>query len=106
MRIAIIKNGRVVNIVQAEQEWMDDVVPSQGESLLDISSDTTGISIGWNYDGVLFSSPAAETTYAQLRAAAYPPIAEQLDMQFKDAMNGTTVWADTIAAIKAKYPKV
>lgn len=48
----------------------------------------------------------APLTYAQLRAAAYPPIAEQLDMQFKDAMNGTTVWADTIAAIKAKYPKV
>lgn len=47
----------------------------------------------------------APLTYAQLRAAAYPPIAEQLDMQFKDAMNGTTVWADTIAAIKEKYPK-
>lgn len=44
-------------------------------------------------------------TYVQLRVEAYPPITEQLDMQFKDTVNGTTVWADTIAAIKAKYPK-
>lgn len=46
-----------------------------------------------------------DPTYAQLRAAAYPPIADQLDMQFKDALNGTTTWVDAIAAVKAKYPK-
>lgn len=43
--------------------------------------------------------------YQRKRASEYPPIAEQLDMQYWDSVNGTTVWADTIAAIKAKYPK-
>lgn len=43
--------------------------------------------------------------YQHLRAAAYPSLTEQLDMQYWDSINGTTVWADTIAAIKAKYPK-
>ena len=45
------------------------------------------------------------TEYQRLRAAAYPSLTEQLDMQYWDSINGTTVWADTIAAIKAKYPK-
>lgn len=43
--------------------------------------------------------------YQRDRASAYPSIQEQLDMQYWDAVNGTTVWQDTIQAIKAKYPK-
>jgi len=43
--------------------------------------------------------------YKDQRAQAYPPIAEQLDMQYWDKLNGTTTWADAIAATKAKYPK-
>jgi hypothetical protein len=44
--------------------------------------------------------------YQRDRAFAYPSIPEQLDMQYWDSVNGTTVWQDTINAIKAKYPKV
>jgi hypothetical protein len=43
--------------------------------------------------------------YATLRAAEYPDLATQLDMQYWDEINGTTVWHDTIQAIKDKYPK-
>jgi hypothetical protein len=39
------------------------------------------------------------------RAAAYPSIQEQLDMQYWDSVNGTTTWADAIAAVKAAHPK-
>ena len=39
------------------------------------------------------------------RAAAYPSIQDQMDMQYWDAVNGTTTWKDKIAEIKAKYPK-
>ena len=35
----------------------------------------------------------------------YLPIEEQLDMQYWDAVNGTTTWKDHVAAVKAKYPK-
>ena len=35
----------------------------------------------------------------------YAPIGDQLDMQYKDAVNGTTTWKDHVAAVKAKYPK-
>ena len=43
--------------------------------------------------------------YAQYRAAAYPSIGDQLDMQYHDSVNGTTTWADAIAAVKTKYAK-
>ena len=35
----------------------------------------------------------------------YASIGDQLDMQYKDAVNGTTTWKDHVAAVKSKYPK-
>lgn len=47
----------------------------------------------------------AARTYKDFRAAEYPSLEEQADMQYWDAVNGTTVWQDTISAVKSKYPK-
>ena len=35
----------------------------------------------------------------------YASVGDQLDMQYKDAVNGTTTWKEHVAAVKAKYPK-
>lgn len=43
--------------------------------------------------------------YKEQRAAEYPSMADQQDMQFHDAVNGTTTWKDAIQAVKDKYPK-
>tara|TARA_B100001113_G_scaffold174556_1_gene143047 strand:+ start:1396 stop:1764 length:369 start_codon:yes stop_codon:yes gene_type:complete len=43
--------------------------------------------------------------YKELRQNEYPPIGEQLDQLYWDAINGTTTWRDAIAAVKNKYPK-
>jgi hypothetical protein len=43
--------------------------------------------------------------YKVQRATAYPSIQEQLDMQYWDSVNGTTTWADAIAAVKQEFPK-
>lgn len=43
--------------------------------------------------------------YQRQRATAYPSIQEQLDMQYWDSVNGTTTWADAIAAVKQEFPK-
>jgi len=48
---------------------------------------------------------AAATEYARNRQMEYPSVQDQLDMQYWDSVNGTTIWADTIAAIKAAHPK-
>jgi hypothetical protein len=43
--------------------------------------------------------------YSRSRGPEYPSWQEQADMQYWDAINGTTTWADTISDIKLKYPK-
>mgnify|MGYP003132911182 FL=1 len=55
---------------------------------------------------------AAATLYQRQRTGEarttdtiYASIGDQLDMMYKDAINGTTTWKDHVAAVKAKYPK-
>ena len=48
---------------------------------------------------------AQQFGYIQARQEAYGSIGDQLDMQYKDAVNGTTTWKDHIAAVKAEFPK-
>ena len=43
--------------------------------------------------------------YKEDRKLNYKPLAEQLDMQYWDKVNGTTTWQDHINEVKAKYPK-
>ena len=46
-----------------------------------------------------------EKTYADLREENYLSIGDQLDMQYKDLINGTTTWKDHIAKVKSDNPK-
>ena len=43
--------------------------------------------------------------YIQARQEAYGSIADQLDMQYWDAVNGTTTWKDHVATVKSDNPK-
>jgi hypothetical protein len=44
--------------------------------------------------------------YARCNADdGYKSLGEQQDMQYWDAVNGTTTWKDHITAVKEKYPK-
>ena len=43
--------------------------------------------------------------YIQARQEAYGSIADQLDMQYWDAVNDTTTWKDHIAKVKNDNPK-
>jgi hypothetical protein len=43
--------------------------------------------------------------YQRDRAKDYPSLAEQLDMQYWDKINGTNKWQQAINAVKQKYPK-
>jgi hypothetical protein len=43
--------------------------------------------------------------YKEARALAYAPLAEQLDMQYHDTMNGTETWLDHIRSVKEAHPK-
>ena len=49
--------------------------------------------------------PVHVPTYKEARALAYAPLAEQLDMQYHDTMNGTETWLDHIRSVKEAHPK-
>jgi hypothetical protein len=46
--------------------------------------------------------PVVAPTYQELRAAAYPSMADQLDTIYHE---GIDAWKATIAAVKQEYPK-
>ena len=43
--------------------------------------------------------------YIPARQEAYGSLADQMDMQYWDGVNGTTNWADHIAKVKSDNPK-
>ena len=47
----------------------------------------------------------ANKKYQRDRKAAYPDLADQLDMQYWDKKNGTTTWVDAVAKVKSDIPK-
>lgn len=65
------------------------------------------------YDGTVSDLPCADLRtdeekqemYRSKRKLRYPEIGDQLDMIYWDGVNGTTIWPDTIARIKALFPK-
>lgn len=87
--------------------WINDeqAVLTEGYFPVEIPETPQGM-VFKNYvlnDGIVTAE--FEPYYAAQRRAEYPPIAEQLDMQYWDKHYGTSIWYDTISAIKAKYPK-
>ena len=56
-------------------------------------------------NGIVEGPDIVSESYVQLRSNEYPSMQEQLDMQYWDAVNGTTTWKDAIDAVKAEYPK-
>ena len=76
------------------------------------SSDLSFIQTKINEARATLDNEAAQTLYQRQRTGEagttdtiYLPLAQQLDMQYWDAINGTTTWKDHISAVKAKYPK-
>ena len=57
------------------------------------------------YDNAAVETELAANAYKEQRAKAYKPLAEQLDMQYWDKVNGTDTWKEHIDAVKAAHPK-
>jgi len=69
----------------------------------DVAYDTDGNIVEYASDAV--DSLINGRQYSYNRQAEYPSIEDQLDMQYWDAVNGTTTWKDAIAQVKADNPK-
>ena len=55
--------------------------------------------------GIVEGPDIVTPDYKQQRLEEYPSLTDQQDMQYWDAVNGTTTWKDKINEIKTKYPK-
>ena len=55
--------------------------------------------------GLTIDDDVVDRVILDLRDKAYPSWKDQLDMQYHDKKNGTTIWEDMNQEIKEKYPK-
>tara|TARA_R100000655_G_scaffold55861_1_gene93979 strand:- start:2664 stop:2960 length:297 start_codon:yes stop_codon:yes gene_type:complete len=51
------------------------------------------------------NTETAAVKYKEDREKAFASIGDQLDMQYWDAVNGTTTWKDHVAKVKSDNPK-
>ena len=72
-------------------EWLDGTTPIPNADI-----EAKMVELQADYDA---------KQYQRDRASKYPELKEQLDMQYKDLLNGTTTWKDAIAKIKSDNPK-
>ena len=66
--------------------------------------------LGFNYSDVEEEKERLQAeydaqAYARSRASSYDSIGNQLDMIYKDNLNGTTTHKDAVEAVKTKWPK-
>lgn len=97
-------------IALGETEVCSAGIPTNANEFATMVYKTDGspISFSWAEVSAKITELEADYTskqYKRDRAVAYPSLAEQLDMQYHDNINGTTTWADAIQAVKDKYPK-
>ena len=79
------------NIDTCTIEWNDGTTPISKE---DIKTKIAELQTAYD-----------NNAYQRVRATAYPTWQEQMDLQYKDLLNGTTTWKDAIAKVKSDNPK-
>ena len=103
MNYAIVKDSLVTNMV----EW-DGISEYIVDGELVVATEDAKIGGSWDGNVFTFVEPEPEPdtrTYAEKRKDAYAPIADQLDMQYWDSVNGSRTWLDHIEAVKEAHPK-
>ena len=94
-----LKTGTWFGWSDAKNKIYSNLIINDGSTKPSESDCTTGLAAmqaAWDleYD-----------SYRSKRRDAFPSLAEQLDMQYWDAVNGTTTWKDAIAKVKSDNPK-
>ena len=97
-KLAKIQNTQTKEVIIAVNEQPDEeYFIKHGFSWQDVEETMDG---RWFLSGF---APAPD--YVEQRRAAYPSVADQLDMLYWDAVRGKHLWQEAIAAVKARYPK-
>jgi len=104
----VVENGRPVLDEDGTPVTVDRYIVVRG------SDDMDEAEVKATIDKYIADYPAyAETkqveydakNYARDRKKKYPSWQEQMDMQYHDAVDGTTTWKDAVQAVKDAHPK-
>jgi hypothetical protein len=90
----------MINLHDAILKLNPSVVTIRGDEAFDAEGNHV------TYDKDAVKAWVNPNAYKEARAKAYAPLAEQLDMQYHDTMNGTETWLDHIRSVKEAHPKV
>tara|TARA_R110000823_G_scaffold7837_1_gene28362 strand:- start:43 stop:381 length:339 start_codon:yes stop_codon:yes gene_type:complete len=110
MQFVFIDSNKQIMAVQSSPQPPDETAweSVQGYTRVEVADSLPATRDHKLIDGALVVSVNPDqpvVTYQELRKAEYPSTGDQLDMQYHDGVDGTTTWADAIAAVKAKYIK-
>lgn len=103
---------RYWTIIDSNNEGLKSVSTDLSIDPINHDSETWILTDGKGHQGDTYDrstgtwvEPLDSRTYDEKRKAEYPSQDDQLDMQYWDAINGTSTWVDAITAIKVKYLK-
>ena len=90
-----------------ETDVISDGIPTNANEFAVMCFRLDGVAITATWDQVVAKIAELEADYTNNqyqrdRASAYPSIADQLDQIYHE---GIDAWKETIAAVKAEYPK-
>jgi|TARA_Y100000296_G_scaffold83548_1_gene114634 hypothetical protein len=105
MKYARIQDGVVHEIIDDGGKDISEMFHPDIVATL-VPDDGTAV-VNGTWDGSTFGPvpPPPKPNYMDDRRKEYGPIGDQLDQQYWDSVNGTTVWPDHIAKVKSDYPK-
>ena len=89
---------------------LQDAIIELNESVVTVKTTAENVITTYDEEGneVSYNTEEAQAlvdSKQYIEDRQYPSIGEQLDMQYWDAVNGTTTWKDAIAQVKADNPK-
>lgn len=99
----IFTNRQALDSLKPNAKWIWRGTDYSGLTWKDSGTAPTEAEI--NAEIVRLQTDYDNKKYQRDRAAEYPSIQDQLDMQYWDKKNGTTTWVDAIAKVKSDNPK-
>lgn len=102
-RVLVTFEGNIQAIVEPGEEF--EIYEGPGANVRWVNCEHDDINEWWVLqDGEWIKDVEAPPSFSVLRRAAYGEVGDQLDMLYKDMLNGTTNWIDHITAVKAVVP--
>ena len=94
--------GFIEQIVEPGEEF--EIYEGDDARIKWVLSASDDVTLDWIMKDGAFVERTKHISYAIQRQVAYGPIGDQLDMLYKDQINGTTTFRDHVAAVKAANP--